>query len=195
MNPRFSLIFLPMIWIFMESDEPEIKSKQASKRDRNLEDCSSKGNFTPLCSVVEKRSPQQWPEGVINATTRNAQRKKGNVGTASTYSGQGNFWKSLIIFIHLCFHEIFLNYFPLLKMNISLISYDYFFNYFMNVKLPLKLYFNPLSMQHTYMRGLGCYFWTKLAKDWIKNGVKSQMRFRLSMFCHFVGTFFECDTN
>jgi hypothetical protein len=30
LNPRF------MIWIFMESVEPEIKSKQASKRDRTL---------------------------------------------------------------------------------------------------------------------------------------------------------------
>ena len=80
-----------------------------------LKDCSCEGNFTPLCSVVEKRSPQQWPEGVINATTRNAQRKKGNVGTASTYFGQGNFWKSLIIFIHLCFYETFLIFFPRLK--------------------------------------------------------------------------------
>ena len=35
-NPRFSVIFPPMIWIFMESEEPEIKSKQASKRDRTL---------------------------------------------------------------------------------------------------------------------------------------------------------------
>ena len=36
LNPRFSVIFPPMIWIFMESVEPEIKSKQASKRDRTL---------------------------------------------------------------------------------------------------------------------------------------------------------------
>ena len=36
---------------------------------------------------TRKRSPQQWPEGVINATTRNAQRKKGNVGTASNPHG------------------------------------------------------------------------------------------------------------
>ena len=36
LNPRFSVIFLPMIWIFMESEEPEIKSKQAYKRDRTL---------------------------------------------------------------------------------------------------------------------------------------------------------------
>ena len=36
LNPRFSLIFPPMIWIFMWSEEPEIKSKQASKRDRTL---------------------------------------------------------------------------------------------------------------------------------------------------------------
>ena len=31
LNPRFSVSFLPMILIFMESEEPEIKSKQASK--------------------------------------------------------------------------------------------------------------------------------------------------------------------
>ena len=36
LNPRFSVIFPPMIWIFMWSEEPEIKSKQASKRDRTL---------------------------------------------------------------------------------------------------------------------------------------------------------------
>ena len=36
LNPRFSMIFQPMIWIFMESEEGEIKSKQASKRDRTL---------------------------------------------------------------------------------------------------------------------------------------------------------------
>ena len=36
LNPRFSVIFPPMIWIFMESEEGEIKSKQASKRDRIL---------------------------------------------------------------------------------------------------------------------------------------------------------------
>ena len=36
LNPRFSAIFPPMIWIFMESEESEIKSKQASKRDRTL---------------------------------------------------------------------------------------------------------------------------------------------------------------
>ena len=36
LNPRFSVIFPPMIWIFMESEEPKIKSKQASKRGRTL---------------------------------------------------------------------------------------------------------------------------------------------------------------
>ena len=36
LNPRFSVIFPPMIWIFMKSEEPEIRSKQASKRDRTL---------------------------------------------------------------------------------------------------------------------------------------------------------------
>ena len=37
LNPRFSVIFSPMIWIFMWSEEPEIKSKPASKRDRTLQ--------------------------------------------------------------------------------------------------------------------------------------------------------------
>ena len=36
LNPRFSVIFQPMIWIFMWSEEPEIKSKQASKIDWTL---------------------------------------------------------------------------------------------------------------------------------------------------------------
>ena len=36
LNPRFSLMSPPMIWIFIESVEPEIKSKQSSKRDRTL---------------------------------------------------------------------------------------------------------------------------------------------------------------
>ena len=35
-NPRFSVIFLPMIRLFMEGEGDEIKSKQASKRDRTL---------------------------------------------------------------------------------------------------------------------------------------------------------------
>ena len=29
LNPRFSVIFRPMIWVFLENEEPEIKSKQA----------------------------------------------------------------------------------------------------------------------------------------------------------------------
>ena len=36
LNPRFSVIFPPMIWTFMESEEDEIKSKKASKKDRTL---------------------------------------------------------------------------------------------------------------------------------------------------------------
>ena len=35
-NPSFSVIFLPMIWIFIEGEGDEIKSKQASKRDGTL---------------------------------------------------------------------------------------------------------------------------------------------------------------
>ena len=36
MKPRFSVIFPPMVWIFMEGEGDEIKSKQASKRGRTL---------------------------------------------------------------------------------------------------------------------------------------------------------------
>ena len=39
LNPRFSVIFPPMIWIFMWSEELEIKSKQTFKRDRTLYEC------------------------------------------------------------------------------------------------------------------------------------------------------------
>ena len=39
LNPRFSVILPPMIWILMESEEPEIKSKKAAKRDRTLHIC------------------------------------------------------------------------------------------------------------------------------------------------------------
>ena len=35
-NPRFLVIYPPIIWIFMEGEGDEIKSKQASKRDRTL---------------------------------------------------------------------------------------------------------------------------------------------------------------
>ena len=36
LNLRFSVIFPPMIWIFMQGEGDEIKSKHASKRDRTL---------------------------------------------------------------------------------------------------------------------------------------------------------------
>ena len=36
LSPTFSVIVLPMIWIFMGSEEDEIKSKQASKKVRTL---------------------------------------------------------------------------------------------------------------------------------------------------------------
>ena len=44
LNPRFSIIFPPIIWIFMEREGPEIKSKQASKRDRTLQQLSAARN-------------------------------------------------------------------------------------------------------------------------------------------------------
>ena len=36
LNPRFSVIFPPMIWIFIEGKGDKVKSKQASKIDRTL---------------------------------------------------------------------------------------------------------------------------------------------------------------
>ena len=54
----FSVIFPPMIWIFMESEEPEIKSKQASKKVRTLPLIhpdfvnNSLGNFHWNCMVA-----------------------------------------------------------------------------------------------------------------------------------------------
>ena len=36
LNPRFSVIFLPMIWIFMEIEGDEIKSRQGSLKFSNL---------------------------------------------------------------------------------------------------------------------------------------------------------------
>ena len=50
-NPRFSVIFSPMIWIFMEGEGVEIKSKQASKRDRTLLLSWWKNNITSLFLV------------------------------------------------------------------------------------------------------------------------------------------------
>ena len=44
LNPRFSVIFPPMIWIFMWSEEDEIKSQQASKRDRTLKKLMKRPN-------------------------------------------------------------------------------------------------------------------------------------------------------
>ena len=53
LNPRFSVIFPPMIGIFMESEEPEIKSKQASKRDRTLKAAPEK------LSILFNKLPKQ----------------------------------------------------------------------------------------------------------------------------------------
>ena len=48
LNPWFSVIFPPMIWILMWSEEPEIKSKQASKRDRTLTETRIPSEINPL---------------------------------------------------------------------------------------------------------------------------------------------------
>ena len=58
MNPRFSVIFPPMLWIFMESEEPEIKSKQASNFwiKASTDHCLSAGHFSPI-SLADKKSP------------------------------------------------------------------------------------------------------------------------------------------
>ena len=48
LNHRFSVIFPPRIWIFMEGEGDEIKSKQASKRDRTLLQKSVQKNLTAV---------------------------------------------------------------------------------------------------------------------------------------------------
>ena len=46
-NPRFSVIFPPMISIFMEGEGDKIKSKQASsKRDRTLKEIKRSAYFS-----------------------------------------------------------------------------------------------------------------------------------------------------
>ena len=52
-EPRFSVIFLPIIWIFMESEEPQIKSKQASKRDGTLKE--EGGSFSFKTGTVKSK--------------------------------------------------------------------------------------------------------------------------------------------
>ena len=49
MNPRFSVIFPPTIWIFMEGEGDQIKSKQPSKRDRTL---SKPELFSPIWILI-----------------------------------------------------------------------------------------------------------------------------------------------
>ena len=49
-NPRFSVLFARMIWIFMEGESDEIKWKQASKRHRTLVASA----YLPMISEVKK---------------------------------------------------------------------------------------------------------------------------------------------
>ena len=57
-NPRFSVIFLAMIWIFMVGEGDEIKSKQASKWDRTLQTPFQHGKTTistmPVLIIISK---------------------------------------------------------------------------------------------------------------------------------------------
>ena len=64
LNPRFSVIFPPMIWIFMESDREEIKLKQASKRDRTF----------------KKSARFFWPSHNIWSLKKRRQRRKNSLG-------------------------------------------------------------------------------------------------------------------
>ena len=60
LNLRFSVIIPPMIWIFMESEEPEIKPKQASKRDRTLESFWLRRKWVKTHSIKGIISTRVW---------------------------------------------------------------------------------------------------------------------------------------
>ena len=61
LNPRFSVIFPPMILIFMESEGDEIQSKQASIRDRSLRRSLSK-----LVKQVSHLNRAQWGSNLFS---------------------------------------------------------------------------------------------------------------------------------
>ena len=61
MNPRFLVIFLPIICIFMESKEPEIKPKKASKRNRTL-------SKLPENAGVWKKNGGSWTDSLKSDT-------------------------------------------------------------------------------------------------------------------------------
>jgi hypothetical protein len=55
-NPRFSVIFLSMICILTEGEDDELKSKQASKKDRTLPSCSTVGALLlPLVIALHQK--------------------------------------------------------------------------------------------------------------------------------------------
>ena len=65
-NPRFSVIFPPMIWIYMEGEGDKIKSKQASKRDRTF----TLSDILPLLNFN-----QPMPEELFHALTSQQSRQ------------------------------------------------------------------------------------------------------------------------
>ena len=74
LNPRFSGIFPPMIWIFMESEWDKIKSKQSSKRDKTLPKIEffvntfwTKILITSHCELSEAYSRKQPIETIESA--------------------------------------------------------------------------------------------------------------------------------
>ena len=74
LNPRFSVTFPQMIWIFMESEEPEIKSKQASKRDWTLSVITSFYSEYTYVDYIQYTYRAQYSNivGVLMAATANS---------------------------------------------------------------------------------------------------------------------------
>ena len=112
LNPRFSVIFLPMIWIFLESEELEIKSKQASKRDGTLIEIKLMFLFHEIVSIFKNRSFGDFYQFLVIFLSFQFFNLKWTYskllhiinGTCSedVLLGPYNFWMELLILDHCC---------------------------------------------------------------------------------------------
>ena len=66
LNPGFSVIFPPLIWIFMGSEEDETKSKNASKKNTTLQELDQNGfkkTVLALKAVLNKAKGLDFTKG------------------------------------------------------------------------------------------------------------------------------------
>ena len=67
LDPRFSEIFRSMIWSFLWFEEPKIKSKQASKRDRTLKNNNPSWFKLNYCASTRAYGLANFPSAVQEA--------------------------------------------------------------------------------------------------------------------------------